>query len=439
LTCTASCSADGQISDSKSVQLTVHSLDLTPPHVVSVTPANGAKGAALGTNIVITFSEAMGHSSTQAALNVTPALGSPQFTWSADSKVLTISHADFSYDEDYACSISTGAQDSNGNAIAAEYIWAFSATTAASFDPAQMIVEINREFATSRIMLDASHASTYTALIYVPEGIELNSTISGDSLACVEAGDDVSSLTSSWDAASRIITINVDVSNPSASAEIVKSISLQSPSTAGSAQIMINDCAGLALTIEPPLPGDFSDDHAVNITDAAAFVQEWLRWHSGSVPAWDAVTDGPFDLAPHTDGTWPYWTAEGDGRVDIQDAAAFVDCWVGSHSSSRMSSVEYAPLRNCRYDALDSADENEIVVAVNDAPGGMFETTIGIPDGARFNPALDGSGNLRNVVRGPGAGGLFFSEYDATTRTVRLTGSVTGISPYLVATIHLAQ
>lgn len=439
LTCTAACSSDSQVSDSKSAQLTLRTVDLIPPHVVSVTPANGAKGAALDAGIVITFNEAMDHSSAQSAVSVIPALGSPQYMWSADSKVLTISHAGFSYDTDYACSIAAGAQDANANAMTDAYTWAFSTVTAASFDPAQMTVETDKEFVTSRIVLNAPQASTYSALIYVPEGIVISDAVSGNSLACVEAGSDVSSLTSSWDAASRIITVNVDVSNPSTSAEIVKSINLQAPGTAGSAQITINDCPGLALTVEPPLPGDFTDDHAVDITDAAAFVQEWLRWHSDSMPAWDSATDSLFDLAPHTDGAWPNWTAEGDGSIDIQDAAAFIDCWIGSHSSSSTSSVEYAPLINCRYDALSSADGNEIAVVVDDAPGGMFETTIGIPDGARFNPALDGSGNLRNVVRGAGAGGMFFSEYDAAARTIRLTGSLTGLSPYIVAVIHLAQ
>jgi hypothetical protein len=88
---------------------------------------------------------------------------------------------------------------------------------------------------------------------------------------------------------------------------------------------------------------------------------------------------------------------------------------------------------------MTSADGNEIVIVVEDAPGGMFETTIGIPDGARFSPALDASGNLRNVFQGPGSGGMFFSEYDTADSTIRLTGSVIGTSPYIVAKIHLAQ
>ncbi|MCE5324389.1 Ig-like domain-containing protein [bacterium] len=437
LTCTATSTSDDQISASKSTQLTVSSTDSTPPEVASVTPASGAEAVSAGTNIVITFSEAMEPESTEAAFSIAPAVGSIGYTWSADAKTLTITHADFSLDSDYTCSIASSALDANGNAMAEQYTWAFSTVTAASFDPAQMTVEVYREFTTPHIVLNDAQATTYTALIHVPENIEVSDSMSGGSLACVEAGDDVSSLTSSWDTTSRIITINVEVSNPSTPAEIVKSISLTAPSESGSAQISINGCSALDITIEPPLPGDFNSDHVVNITDAADFVQEWVRWHSTTSPVWDDSTDGPFDLAPCTDGTWPNWTAEGDGCIDIQDAAAFIDCWVGSHTSSEVSSANYVPAHSCRYSALSSDSSDEIYVVVDSATGGMFETSVGIPDGRGFSPVMDGSGNLKNVVRGAGSGAVFFSEYDKSTRTVHITGSVTGAFPYLVAIIKI--
>jgi hypothetical protein len=63
--------------------------DCTPPTVVSVTPANGARGVRKDAVIVVTFSEPMKRDATERAFNSTD-VGPVTFSWSANGTVLTI-------------------------------------------------------------------------------------------------------------------------------------------------------------------------------------------------------------------------------------------------------------------------------------------------------------------------------------------------------------
>ncbi|MHB9036293.1 MAG: Ig-like domain-containing domain [Armatimonadota bacterium] len=438
LTCAAMCAIDNQVSDSKTTQLTVYTVDTTPPQVVSVTPTDGAQCVGLSANIVVKFSKAMDHSSTETAVNLTPALDTPQYVWSADSKTLTITHVDMTPGMDYVAAVTTAAVAANSTAMQQDYVWAFTTTSGAWFDPSEMTAETDKEFVTPHLVLNVSEATTFTAFIGVPDSLGIDTAMSGDGLACVEAGADVTSLSSSWDPTNREISITAQVPNPGASTEILKGITLTAPGITGSAQITIDGCTALDVTIAAPLPGDFNGDHAVNISDAADFVGEWIRWHGATIPVWSDATDSKFDLAPHTDGVWPNWTPQGDQSIDILDATAFIDCWIGSHAGG-LSSVAYAPMEQSWSYAQTLASSSEIVVTVDDAPADMFEIEVQLPSGARFFPVKDDYGNLRNVIRSTGTGGLLFSEYDAKKGAVRLAGSVCGARPYRVAVIRLGR
>jgi hypothetical protein len=437
LTCTATCVEDSQISNSASAALTVHSFDDSAPYVVSVTPASNAQCVNPASNIVIRFSKVMDASSVESAVLVMPGLAYMDYTWSVDGKTLTISHPDFTLRTDYVIRVLASAQDQNAIAMEQDYVSAFSTVDGIWFDPGTMVVETNKQFTTSAVMVDASELTEISMTISIPDGVDIDDTMAGDSLACVEIGDDASSITSSWDSSTREINITAQIASQSSAAEVVKGITLTSPSSQGTAQLSINGCAGLILTIEPPLPGDFNSDHAVNITDAADFVTEWVRWHGDNIPEWSQVDDGRFDLAPRTNGVWPDWTATGDQVIDIQDAVAFIDCWIGSHSQSQTSAC-YVSVNRCNSSIRSFADR-EIAVTVDYAPSGVFEVSVPLPDGAWFSSVLDNSGNLKNVIRGSGSGGMVFSEYDALNRTVRLAGSVSGLPPYAVAVIRLGR
>jgi methionine-rich copper-binding protein CopC len=108
---------------------TAATLDVTPPTVVSTSPADLSKGAPFATNVSITFSEPVDKASAQAALAVSTAAGSVlgNVTWSTDGKTMTFDPAaDLSTNDVVTCSLSTAAQDLAGNPLAAPATFSFS-------------------------------------------------------------------------------------------------------------------------------------------------------------------------------------------------------------------------------------------------------------------------------------------------------------------------
>lgn len=113
---------------------TTAAADVTPPTVVSVTPANNAVSVSTGTNSSATFSEAMSpasitastftmkHGSTAVTGTVTYSGATATFTPSAALTASTL----------YTCTITTGAKDATGNSMTSNYTWSF--TTAAPVD-----------------------------------------------------------------------------------------------------------------------------------------------------------------------------------------------------------------------------------------------------------------------------------------------------------------
>lgn len=97
--------------------------DTTPPSIVSITPANLAKGVAKDANIVIVFSEKMNQAVTQAAYQSAdlPA-AAVTFIWNAGGTELTINpNADLEYTaagKNYAFSLTSTATDLAGNPLA---------------------------------------------------------------------------------------------------------------------------------------------------------------------------------------------------------------------------------------------------------------------------------------------------------------------------------
>jgi hypothetical protein len=176
-----------------------------------------------------------------------------------------------------------------------------------------------------------------------------------------------------------------------------------------------------------PIPGDFNADGVVNANDIALFNQRWLRWHQSSRPAYNAAVDAMYDLAPRSSGVWPDWTPIGDRAINIQDATAFIECC----TKSRSAALAYnAGAQIYRTSSL-------IIVSVTSAPYGIYQATVMLAPGTAFRPTLDGNGNLSRVLRGSRTGSLLYSEYDAATRTIRITGTVTGYAPYTVASIYV--
>lgn len=103
-------------------------VDTTPPSVVSIVPANGAKAIKADTKIVVTFSEPVNKTAAQAAL--TTSAGNLTFDWNADGTVLTatpvtaLTYATTA--KAYTVQISTGLADLAGNHSTAAFNSTFS-------------------------------------------------------------------------------------------------------------------------------------------------------------------------------------------------------------------------------------------------------------------------------------------------------------------------
>jgi hypothetical protein len=103
---------------------------VTPPTVSSVSPPSGAAGACPNTTVTATFSKAMnpatinGKTFTLAGPGTTPVTG--QVTYDAASNTATFTPAGtLALDTLYTATITTGARDTFGNALASNFVWTF--------------------------------------------------------------------------------------------------------------------------------------------------------------------------------------------------------------------------------------------------------------------------------------------------------------------------
>lgn len=106
--------------------------DLTPPTVVSVSPADGLTNVARSTNVAATFSEAMNQASVQGAFSLRdPGANVVAGAFSWNGNTLTFNPAaDLAQSTTYTARITTAANDLAGNALQSDKIWTF--TTAAA-------------------------------------------------------------------------------------------------------------------------------------------------------------------------------------------------------------------------------------------------------------------------------------------------------------------
>ena len=301
-------------------------------------------------------------------------------------------------------------------------------TPSPEFDRKQVWAPTGAASQTPRIILnDPTAPSSVSFTIGIPTGINLDTTVVDKSLACIRNGSGVNKLQANWNPDSRIISVSAVIASPAACVEIVRSIELVVADGVPETGLMIDGRQALSILPFRPAPGDFNRDRRIDDVDAALFAQEWQKWHRLPPAKFNPAVDAIFDLGPRSVGIWPEWTPIGDGRINIIDATAFVECCVGSQNKI----PTYAgPVQTVRTFSL-------MQVTVPSAPYGVFQASIQLPPGVGFDAAVDGSGNLRYVYKGIDVGSLFFTEFDAASRTLWLTGNVTGSPPFRVASVFL--
>ena len=118
---------------------TTASADTTPPNVISTIPANSAVGVAINSKITVTFSEAMDLSTLNAG-TLTLMQGatavSGALTFAANGTTATFKpSSNLIINSMYTATVTTGAKDLAGNALAANYIWNFTTGAAADTTP----------------------------------------------------------------------------------------------------------------------------------------------------------------------------------------------------------------------------------------------------------------------------------------------------------------
>ena len=123
---------------------TLYSYSTTPPSVVPpTTPADSATDVAILPTILVTFNEAMDESSAQSAFSMVDAsanivIVTGTFAWSGNTMIFSLSTSDsLAYNTPYTCTVGTGAQDLNGNALTATS-WSF--TTGSNTDIAPTVI-----------------------------------------------------------------------------------------------------------------------------------------------------------------------------------------------------------------------------------------------------------------------------------------------------------
>lgn len=106
---------------------TTAAADVTPPTVVSTSPADGATNVNGVDPIEITFSEPMDNNQTEGALVVVPTPFDHYFEWHGTT--LVYNHASFPQDSLVAVHVTTAAADLAGNHIASMYSFSFRTRT----------------------------------------------------------------------------------------------------------------------------------------------------------------------------------------------------------------------------------------------------------------------------------------------------------------------
>src|SRR5215210_8431723 len=119
-------------------------VDNTAPTVTSVTPAAGATGVGIGTNVDATFSEAMDASTISGSTftlkhGTDPAVNASVSYDSTTKKATLNPTADLDYSTNYTATVTTGAKDIAGNALASNKTWSFTTAAPACTTPANPV------------------------------------------------------------------------------------------------------------------------------------------------------------------------------------------------------------------------------------------------------------------------------------------------------------
>ena len=139
--------------------------DTTPPTVSSTAPENAATGVALNSSVSASFSEAMMNSTlTSASFQVKDTSGGALVSGTVSVSGNTATYkpsVPLVASTQYTATISTGARDAAGNALAAGFTWNFGTAAAVDVTPPQVISTLPAN-ATTGVALNSSVSATFS-------------------------------------------------------------------------------------------------------------------------------------------------------------------------------------------------------------------------------------------------------------------------------------
>ena len=179
--------------------------DITAPTIALTNPPNGASGISASTNISIDFSEVMNLSTINTTNIVVMDNGSNPFVvsgvWSLlgnDVTAIFDPTNDLSYSSTIGVTVGTGVTDSAGNALASQYQWSFSTSSAPDITPPTI--------ASASPSYDATSVSvTDNITITFSESMD-SSTINSTNITVVDSSNNV--VSGSWTYSGTTATFN---------------------------------------------------------------------------------------------------------------------------------------------------------------------------------------------------------------------------------------
>jgi hypothetical protein len=119
--------------------IAVHAEDMTPPSIISVTPADNSVNVPLKTHPTITFSEPVETSTLGGSINGMP-IHDIQTVFDTSNQTVTLDLGEMEYATTYTVTINGSLEDTSGNQMGSNYTFSFSTVTGASKRPTSTII-----------------------------------------------------------------------------------------------------------------------------------------------------------------------------------------------------------------------------------------------------------------------------------------------------------
>ncbi len=169
------------------------------PTVTAVAPTGSATGVAITTTVTASFSQAMNASTISASTFTLSAQGGASVagavSYSASGNTTTFTpSASLAYGTTYTATITTGAQNSTGTALAANYTWSFA--TAPALPPTPTVTAVTPTSGSTGVVISTPLTATFSQPMSAPTIIASTFTLSVQGGAAVQGTVSYNSATS---------------------------------------------------------------------------------------------------------------------------------------------------------------------------------------------------------------------------------------------------